>query len=92
MSALTAFGLFAVTAMLVFYALEKRSSVVHLCFRFGLCAGFHLWFSARRMAVWRGGSRVVGGGATPLVAGAAQKVSKSNRRNLESQDSFVCSY
>ncbi|HEX4605560.1 MAG TPA: hypothetical protein VH724_16280 [Candidatus Angelobacter sp.] len=26
MSALTAFGLFAVTAMLVFYALEKRSA------------------------------------------------------------------
>ncbi len=26
MNALTAFGLFAVTAMLVFYALEKRSS------------------------------------------------------------------
>jgi len=26
MTALTAFGLFAVTAMLVFYALEKRSS------------------------------------------------------------------
>lgn len=26
MSALTAFGLFAVTAMLVFYALEKRNS------------------------------------------------------------------
>lgn len=32
MSALTAFGLFAVTAMLVFYGLEKRSSWFILAF------------------------------------------------------------
>lgn len=37
MSALTAFGLFAVTAMLVFYALEKRSPWFILAFA-GSCA------------------------------------------------------
>lgn len=37
MSPLTAFGLFAVTAMLVFYALEKRSPWFILAFA-GACA------------------------------------------------------
>jgi hypothetical protein len=32
MSALTVFGLFAVTAMLVFYALEERNPLFTLCF------------------------------------------------------------
>jgi hypothetical protein len=48
----------------------KAQSMVYLCFRVGLCAGFHLWLSARRVAVWRGGSCLVCGGAAPLVAGA----------------------
>jgi hypothetical protein len=37
MDALTLFGLFAVTAMLVFYALEDRSPWFVLCFA-GACA------------------------------------------------------
>ena len=37
MDALTAFGLFAVTAMLVFYALESRGAVFTLGFA-GACA------------------------------------------------------
>jgi hypothetical protein len=36
MDSLTLFGLFAVTAMLVFYALEDRNSVFVLCFA-GAC-------------------------------------------------------
>jgi hypothetical protein len=39
LSALTAFGLFAVTAMLVFYALEKRSPWFILAFAFACCLG-----------------------------------------------------
>jgi hypothetical protein len=37
MTALTLFGLFAVTAMLVFYALEERQPIFILCFA-GACA------------------------------------------------------
>ena len=37
MTALTLFGLFAVTAMLVFYALEERQPLFILCFA-GACA------------------------------------------------------
>jgi hypothetical protein len=37
MNLLTLFGLFAVTAMLVFYALEDRKAVYILCFA-GACA------------------------------------------------------
>jgi hypothetical protein len=39
MSALTAFGLFAVTAMLVFYALEERSPLFILAFAFSCALG-----------------------------------------------------
>ena len=39
MSALTAFGLFAVTAMLVFYALEKRSPWFILAFALACALG-----------------------------------------------------
>ena len=39
MSALTAFGLFAVTAMLVFYALEQRSPWFILAFAFACALG-----------------------------------------------------
>jgi hypothetical protein len=39
LSALTAFGLFAVTAMLVFYALEKRSPWFILAFAFACGLG-----------------------------------------------------
>jgi hypothetical protein len=39
MTLLSAFGLFAVTAMLVFYALEKRSPWFILCFAFACALG-----------------------------------------------------
>jgi hypothetical protein len=39
LSALTAFGLFAVTAMLVFYALEKRSAWFILAFALACALG-----------------------------------------------------
>jgi hypothetical protein len=39
MNALTIFGLFAVTAMLIFYALEKRSSWFVLAFSFSCLFG-----------------------------------------------------
>jgi hypothetical protein len=53
-----------------FLRFGKAQPMVHFCFCCGLCAGFSLWFSARRMAVWRGGSCVVSSGAQALVAGA----------------------
>ena len=48
MDALTLFGLFAVTAMLVFYALEDRSAIVHsrICGR--VRYGIGVWLPARR--------------------------------------------
>jgi hypothetical protein len=48
MDALTLFGLFAVTAMLVCYALEDRSHWFVLLF----AASLGLWLPARRLAVW----------------------------------------
>jgi len=51
MDRLTLFGLFAVTAMLVTYALEERSRWFILAFA-AACAGFDLWVSAGRLAVW----------------------------------------
>lgn len=55
MDLLTAFGLFAVTAMLVCYALEDRSAWFVLAFAGRLCAGLGLRLPARRMAVGRSG-------------------------------------
>jgi hypothetical protein len=52
----------------------KAQSMVYLCFRVGLCAGFGLWLSARRVAVRRSGSCVVSGGSAPVVAGAFGKM------------------
>ena len=51
MEALTAFGLATVTAMLVFYALEDRSPLVHPRVRGRLRARLDLWLPARRLAV-----------------------------------------
>ena len=48
MDALTLFGLFAVTMMLVCYALEDRSPGAFA----GACALGYLRFSARRLALW----------------------------------------
>lgn len=53
----------------------KAQPMVHLCFRFRLCAGFDLWLSAGRVAVWRGRSRVVSRGVAPLADGAGPTMS-----------------
>ena len=50
MDALSLFGLFAVTAMLVCYALEDRSTWYILAFS-GACAWVGIRFPARRMAL-----------------------------------------
>jgi hypothetical protein len=52
MDALTAFGLFAVTAMLVCYAMEDRSPWF-VGVRWIVCARVSLWLPARGMAVRR---------------------------------------
>jgi hypothetical protein len=89
MTALNAFGLFAVAAMLVFYALEKRSPWFIFAFAVACALGSVYGFFARRVAVWRGGSCVVSGGAAPLVAGAYQIITSWP---IESRDSVECSY
>ena len=64
LNVLTAFGLFAVSAMLVFYAMEKRS----LWFVLAFAAACVLWISTGRVALWRCGSNLVSGRAPSLVA------------------------
>ena len=54
MDSLTLFGLFAVTAMLIFYALEDRSPWFILAFAGRLCPWFGLWLPTGRVAVWGG--------------------------------------
>jgi hypothetical protein len=51
---LSAFGLFAVTAMLIFYAVEDRGRVYIVAFAGALRLGIDLWIYARRLAVRRG--------------------------------------
>src|SRR6476661_6250598 len=46
----------------------ETQPVVHLRFCRRVRAWFNLWLSARRVALWRSGSRMVGGGAAALVA------------------------
>ena len=69
MDELTAFGLFAVTAMLVCYALEDRSDrfILALLVRVPRIA---LWFSSGRVAFWRGGGHLVCGRRPQMVAQA----------------------
>ncbi len=55
MNTLTAFGLFAVTAMLVCYAFEGPLPLVDAGFRLRLSARVGLRFFARGMAVWSRG-------------------------------------
>ena len=76
---LTMFGLFAVTAMLICYALEDRSSMVYSCLRGSLRARFHLWVSARRVAIRPGRGGLVRGRNPTMGAGVAGKVSLLNR-------------
>jgi hypothetical protein len=54
MDTLTIFGLFAVTAMLVFYALEDQSPWVHSGVCWGVCSSLRLWLSPRRVALRTG--------------------------------------
>ena len=57
MHPLNLFGLFAVTAMLVCYALEDRDDLFILAFAAACALGSVLWIFAARMAIWprRGG-------------------------------------
>jgi hypothetical protein len=72
MTPLTAFGLFAVTAMLVFYALEKRSPWFTFAFAVS-CALASVYGFLQGAWPFGGGSCLVSGGAAPLVAGASWK-------------------
>ena len=69
MSRLSLFGLFAVTAMLVSYALEHRSSWFILAFAVACALGSAYGFLQGGLAVWSGRSRLVCGCSVPLVAG-----------------------
>ena len=51
MDALTLFGLLALTAMLVFYALEDRSPWFILAFAGACVPRFGLWLPPRRLAL-----------------------------------------
>jgi hypothetical protein len=68
MDALTLFGLMAVTAMLVFYALEDRSPwfILAFCRRLRSCVALRL--PARRLAFRRRGGDL-GGGRRLALAG-----------------------
>jgi hypothetical protein len=59
MDELTAFGLFAVTAMLVCYALEDRSHWFILAFAAARALGSLYGFLQGVMAFWPGGSHLV---------------------------------
>ena len=67
MDALTLLGLFAVTAMLICYALEDRSPLVHSRLRRSLRFRFCLWFPTGRMAIWIGRSGLGRYSRSPLA-------------------------
>ncbi len=67
MNRLTLFGLFAVTAMLVCYALEGLQPLVCPWLRLGLCTGFGLWISPGRLAFWGGRGDLVSRCLGPLA-------------------------
>jgi hypothetical protein len=73
MDELTAFGLFAVTAMLVCYALEDRSHWFILDFA-GACASDRSMVSSGRVAFWRGRGHLVCGRRPQMVAQQGYKV------------------
>ena len=60
MDALSAFGLFAVTLMVICYALEDRSRWYILGFAFACVLGSIYGFLQGRLAIWRRGSRMGG--------------------------------
>jgi hypothetical protein len=67
MDALTLFGLIAVTAMLVFYTLEKRSHWFILAFAVSCAMGSVYGFLQKVLAVRSGGVRLVCSGGPALV-------------------------
>jgi hypothetical protein len=78
---LTVFGLFAVVAMLVCYALENRSPWFILAFagaglRRRVCPGVDVRLPPGRMAVRPGGSRLVGSRALPMAVEVARRRSR----------------
>ena len=74
MSELTSFGLFAVTAMLVTYALETRSRWFILAFSVACVLG-SIYGLAGSVAVWHRGRYLVAGRPAPLVASGATTLS-----------------
>jgi hypothetical protein len=78
MTALNAFGLFAVAAMLVFYALEKRSPWFIFAFAVACALGSVYGFLQGRVALWCRGSGMVNGSAAPLVAGAFREINNQS--------------
>ena len=68
MDALTLFGLFAVSMMLITYAFEWRSLWLDPKVCRGLCACVYLWLSSGRVALRIGRSRVDARRASPLAA------------------------
>ena len=77
MDILTAFGLFAVTAMVVTYAFERNPGYLSICR--GVRLGFALWVSARRLAVRPRRSNLGVGGGTSLVAERAEVITTAFR-------------
>jgi phosphatidylglycerophosphate synthase len=64
---LTIFGFFAVTAMLILYALEKRSHWFILAFALA-CVLASIYGFLQGVAIRSRGSRMVAGSVPPLVA------------------------
>ena len=70
MNWLTLYGLVAVSAMLLFYALEDRSAWFVLAFAGACLLASSYGFLQGRMAVWGRGGRLVGHRRAPLVGQA----------------------
>ena len=82
MDALTLFGLVAVTAMLIFYALEDRSPWYVLAFVGRVRARLALRISAGGLAFWRRRGRM-GGDSRPTVANEGdQPLEASSEKRL----------
>ncbi len=68
MDSLTIFGLFAVTAMMLFYAVEDRSPWFVLAFAGSCVLGSVYGFLQGGMAIRSGGRRLVRRGSQTMVA------------------------
>jgi hypothetical protein len=78
---LTLFGLFAVTAMLVTYALENRSHWLILAFA-AACARFNLWLAPRTMALRTGRGHLGDRRHASLVSEKGKKRHSRSARQL----------